>query len=133
MVWRMPYEPGVPMDTRNCPSRKTWVGDIIVPALRPARSTFGDSGSRSIHLRMLLSTMPVPGTAKPEPNGTPSVWVTVTTVPEASAHPKWVVCSFWKSAGWPSAIWPGSFTGLQRSPSLTAARTGSMRLRWDVA
>src|SRR4029077_17556219 len=101
VVWRIPYEPGVPTETWNTPSRKTWVGDIMVPAFRPGRTTFGDAGSRSIHLRMLLSTIPVPGTAKPEPNGTPRVCVTDTTVPEPSAHAKWVVCSFMKFAGWP--------------------------------
>ncbi len=71
----------------------------MVPARRPARRTLGDPGSRSIHFKMLFSTIPVPGTAKPEPNGTPSVCVTVTTVPLASAQAKWVVCSFTKCAG----------------------------------
>src|SRR5216683_580315 len=107
-VWRMPYEPGVPMESAKAPSRKTWVGDIMVPDLRPGFSTLGDPGSRSDHLRMLLSTSPVPGTAKPEPKAIPSVWVTETTVPSASAHAKWVVCSLTNCAGWPSAIWPAS-------------------------
>src|SRR5919201_547166 len=108
VVCRIPYEPGVPIERKKFPSWNTWVGDIIVPALRPARTTFGDAGSRSIHLRMLLSTSPVPGMAKPEPNGTPSVCVTETTMPLASAHAKCVVCSSANFAGWPSAIWFGS-------------------------
>src|SRR6266481_872488 len=88
VVCKIPYEPGVPTERRKTPSRKTWVGDIMVPAFRPGRTTFGDLGSRSIHLRILLRTIPVPGTAKPEPNGIPRVWVTETTVPEPSAHAK---------------------------------------------
>jgi hypothetical protein len=121
------------MDSRKAPSRNTWVGDIIVPDLRPGRSTLVEAGSRSLHLRMLFSTMPVPGTAKPEPNGAPSVCVTETTRPSASAQAKCVVCSFSNFAGWPSAIWPASFSGLKRSPSLTAARLASMRARWAAA
>ena len=75
----------------------------------------------------------MPGTAKPDPNGTPRVWVTETTVPVASAQAKWVVCSCMKFAGWPSAICPASVCGLWRSPSLTAARLPSMRARCDAA
>ncbi len=96
-------------------------------------TTLGEAGSRSIHLWALLSTMPVPGTANPEPNGTPSVCVTETTVPSASAHAKCVVCSFSNLAGWPSSIWPASRSRLWRSPSLTAARLASMRARWLAA
>src|SRR5215510_16365169 len=98
-VCRMPYEPGVPTESTNVPSLNTWVGDIMVPALRPGLTTLGDCGSRSDHLRMLLSTIPVPGIAKPEPNGTPSVCVTDTTVPSPSAQAKCVVCSFSNFAG----------------------------------
>ncbi len=76
------------MLSAKAPSLKTCVGDIMVPALRSGLTTFGDAGSRSIHLRILLRTSPVPGTAKPEPNGTPSVCVTETTVPSASAQAK---------------------------------------------
>ncbi len=129
----MPYEPGVPIDSTKAPSWNTWVGDIMVPAFRPGRRTLGDSGSRSDHLRMLLSTSPVPGTAKPEPNGAPRVWVTETTVPSASAHAKCVVCSSANRAGCPSASWPARRSRLCRSPSLTAARAESMRARWEAA
>ena len=94
----------MPMLSTKAPSWKTWVGDIMVPALRPGFTTLGEAGSRSLHLRILFSTSPVPGTAKPEPKGAPSVWVTETTVPSASAHAKCVVCSFSKRAGWPSLI-----------------------------
>ena len=123
----------MPTESRNAPSRKTWVGDIIVPAFRPGLRTLGDAGSRSIHLRMLLSTMPVPGTATPEPNGTPSVWVTDTTVPSASAQAKCVVCSCSNFAGCPSPTWSASVSRLWRSPSLTAARLASMRARCEAA
>src|SRR6266851_5580559 len=46
-VWRMPYEPGVPMESAKAPSRKTWVGDIMVPDLRPGFSTLGDREARA--------------------------------------------------------------------------------------
>src|SRR5258706_16336326 len=85
VVWRIPYEPGVPTETWKTPSRKTWVGDIMVPAFRPGRTTFGDGGLRSILLRLLLGSIPAPGTGKPEPNGIPRPWVTETTVPEPTA------------------------------------------------
>ena len=101
VVWRMPYEPGVPIDRRNAPSRKTWVGAMRVCIGAPPRSTAGLPGSTSAHMRRLLRSMPVPGTMTPEPNGLPSVCVTVTTVPSPSATAKCVVCSFAKSAGWP--------------------------------
>src|SRR6266508_2615830 len=114
-------------------SAKTWVGDIMVPALRPGFNTLGEVGSRSAHLRMLFRTRPVPGTAQPEPKGAPSVCVTETTVPSASAQAKCVVCSFSNCAGWPSDICPGSFSRLWRSPSLTAAWAESMRARWEAA
>src|SRR5258706_116575 len=32
VVWRIPYEPGVPTETWKTPSRQTWVGDIMVRA-----------------------------------------------------------------------------------------------------
>jgi len=38
-----------------------------------------------------FAVLAVPGIAKPEPNAPPSVWVTETTVPSASAHAKCVV------------------------------------------
>ena len=89
----------MPMLSAKAPSLNTWVGDIMVPAFFPGRSTFGDAGSRSIHFRILFSTRPVPGTAKPEPKTMPSVCVTETTVPSASAHAKCVVCSLANCAG----------------------------------
>src|SRR5215470_17106090 len=43
------------------------------PGLPPGTYDVRRPGIASIHLRMLLSTIPVPGTAKPDPNGTPRV------------------------------------------------------------
>src|SRR5205814_9945928 len=85
VVCRIPYEPGVPTESAKAPSRKTCVDNLIVPALRPARTAVGEAGPKSIHLRMVLSTRPVHGIADPEPNGAPRGCVTDTTVPAAHA------------------------------------------------
>ena len=123
----------MPIDSRNPPSRKTWVGDMRVSSVTSARRYVGLSGSRSLQNSMLFSMRPAPGTMTPEPNTLPRVWVTVTAVPSPSATAKCVVCSFAKSAGWPGRISPASRSRLNRSPPETPARAGSMSRRRSAA
>ena len=112
------------IESLNWPSRKTCVGDIITP-LRPGLSAFGESGSRSIHLCELFSTMPVPGT-EPEPKaaerlrdghhrairiGTRSVWCARSRTLRMALGDRREPLTLWRS-------------------SLTPARLPSMRPRW---
>ena len=69
----------------------------------------------------------MPGIAKPEPKGMPSVCVTDTTVPAASAQAKWVVCS---SANWTaSASSDGSGGSVSWAECSSISGTSSRRTR----
>ena len=88
------------------------------PITPKAFASPGTSAKSSISL---LSSTPVPGGTRPEPNSRLTVWVAATRLPSASMIEKWVVSSSSSGVGTPD------------SSSLGVARPGWMVARRPAA